>query len=70
MKAVQFSEYGSPEVLHLVDVAEPHPGAGQIRISVKASGVNGIDWKIRAGYRKDHMPAAGSLVPAHATHLQ
>jgi NADPH:quinone reductase-like Zn-dependent oxidoreductase len=50
MKAVQFSEYGGPEVLHLVDVKEPHPGAGQIRIAVRAAGVNGIDWKIRAGY--------------------
>ncbi len=26
MKAIQFSEYGGPEVLHLVDVDEPHAG--------------------------------------------
>jgi NADPH:quinone reductase-like Zn-dependent oxidoreductase len=46
MKAVRFSEYGGPEVLQLVDVEEPHPGAGEVRIAVRAAGVNGIDWKI------------------------
>jgi len=49
MKAVQFAEYGGPEVLQLVDVDEPHAGGGQIRIAVRAAGVNGIDWKIRSG---------------------
>lgn len=50
MKAVQFAEYGDPEVLHLVEVDEPHAGEGQVRIAVRAAGVNAIDWKIRAGY--------------------
>ena len=53
MKAVQFAAYGGPEVLDVVEVAEPHAGPGQIRISVRAAGINGIDWKIRAGYMKD-----------------
>jgi len=56
MKAVQFAEYGGPEVLRVVDTDEPHAGAGQLRIAVRAAGVNGIDWKIRAGYMKDQMP--------------
>jgi NADPH:quinone reductase-like Zn-dependent oxidoreductase len=55
MKAVQFAEYGGPEVLHLVDVHEPHPGPDQVRIAVRAAGVNGIDWKIRAGFMRDMM---------------
>jgi NADPH:quinone reductase-like Zn-dependent oxidoreductase len=50
MQAVQFTEYGSPEVLQVVEVEEPHAGADQVRIAVRAAGVNGIDWKIRAGY--------------------
>ena len=50
MQAMQFAEYGGPEVLRLVDLDEPHAGAGQVRIAVRAVGVNGIDWKIRAGY--------------------
>lgn len=50
MQAVRYETYGGPEVLHLVDVDEPHAGPGKIRIAVRAAGVNGIDWKIRAGY--------------------
>jgi NADPH:quinone reductase-like Zn-dependent oxidoreductase len=49
MKAIQFSEYGGPEVLHLVDVDEPHAGPGQVRIAVRAAGVNPSDWKRREG---------------------
>lgn len=56
MKAVQFAEYGGPEVLHVAEVAEPHAGAGQVRIAVRAAGVNGLDWKMRAGYMREHMP--------------
>jgi NADPH:quinone reductase-like Zn-dependent oxidoreductase len=56
MKAVQFAEYGGPEVLQIVEVDEPHAGAGQVRIAVHAAGVNGIDWKIRAGFMRDQSP--------------
>lgn len=53
MKAVQFSEYGGPEVLRVVEVAEPHAGPGEIRIAVRAVGVNPSDWKRRAGLYRD-----------------
>jgi len=56
MKAVRFAEYGGPEVLRVVEVDEPHAGAGQVRIAVRAAGVNGIDWKMRAGYMSAQMP--------------
>lgn len=56
MKASQFSEYGGPEVLQVVEVDEPHAGAGQVRIAVRAAGVNGIDWKIRAGHMREMLP--------------
>jgi NADPH:quinone reductase-like Zn-dependent oxidoreductase len=49
MKAVQFEEYGAPEVLHVAEVEEPHAGPGQIRVAVRAVGINPIDWKIRSG---------------------
>ena len=49
MKAVQFGEYGGPEVLRVVDLPDPHPGPGQIRIVVRAAGVNATDCKLRAG---------------------
>ena len=56
MKAVQFAEYGGPDVLQLVEVDEPHAGQGQVRIKVRAAGVNGLDWKIREGYMREAMP--------------
>jgi len=50
MKAVQFSEYGGPEVLQVADVDEPHAGPGQVRIAVRAAGVNLSDlMNMRAG---------------------
>jgi NADPH:quinone reductase-like Zn-dependent oxidoreductase len=56
MKAIQFAHYGGPEVLQLVEVDKPHAGAGQVRIIVRAAGVNAVDWKIRQGYLKDQIP--------------
>jgi NADPH:quinone reductase-like Zn-dependent oxidoreductase len=49
MKRVSFAEFGGPDVLHLVDAEEPHAGPGQIRIAVRAAGVNPVDWRIREG---------------------
>ena len=56
MKAVRFAEYGGPEVLHLVDVDEPHAGPGQVRVAVRAAGVNAYDWKVRSGFMRDVQP--------------
>jgi NADPH:quinone reductase-like Zn-dependent oxidoreductase len=56
MKAVRFAEYGGPEVLRVVEFDEPHAGASQVRIVVRAAGVNAIDWKIRAGHMRETIP--------------
>ncbi|WP_439662927.1 NADP-dependent oxidoreductase [Lentzea sp. HUAS TT2] len=49
MRALQFSEYGPADVLHVGEAAEPHAGPGQIRIAVRASGVTPADAMLRAG---------------------
>jgi NADPH:quinone reductase-like Zn-dependent oxidoreductase len=49
MNAVVYTEFGGPDVLHLADVEEPHAGPGQVRIAVRAVGVNPIDYKLRSG---------------------
>jgi NADPH:quinone reductase-like Zn-dependent oxidoreductase len=58
VRAVRFSEYGGPEVLHVVEVEAPHAGAGQVRIVVRAAGVNPSDWKDRAGDARDSSPVS------------
>jgi len=49
MKAAQFSRFGGPEVLEIVDLPDPHPGPGQIRIVVHAAGINATECKLRKG---------------------
>ncbi|MFE2030478.1 NADP-dependent oxidoreductase [Streptomyces hygroscopicus] len=49
MRKVSFAEFGGPDVLRLIDAEEPHAGPGQIRIAVRAAGVNPVDWRIREG---------------------
>jgi NADPH:quinone reductase-like Zn-dependent oxidoreductase len=56
MKAVRFSRFGGPEVLQLVDLPDPHPGPGQVRIAVRAAGVNPSDWKKRQGLMDEELP--------------
>jgi NADPH:quinone reductase-like Zn-dependent oxidoreductase len=62
MKAVTFTEYGGPEVLRVGEVDEPHPGPGQVRIAVRAAGVNPIDWKARSGMLREVMPVSFPVV--------
>lgn len=56
MRAVTFSEYGGPDVLRMGEVDTPEPGAGQVRVAVRAVGVNPIDVKIRNGDLRQMMP--------------
>jgi NADPH:quinone reductase-like Zn-dependent oxidoreductase len=56
MKAARFSRFGGPEVLEIVDLPDPHPGPGQIRIAVRAAGVNPSDWKKRRGLMDRELP--------------
>lgn len=49
MRKVSFAEFGGPEVLRLIDAEEPHAGPGQVRVAVRAAGVNPVDWRIREG---------------------
>ena len=51
MKAVQFSQYGGPEVLHAVEVPDPIATPEEVLIDVKATTVNHLDLFQRAGSR-------------------
>jgi NADPH:quinone reductase-like Zn-dependent oxidoreductase len=58
VKAVRFHEYGGPEVLRYEDVAQPVPGAGQVRVRVAATTFNPVDDGIRGGYLQGPFPVA------------
>ena len=55
--AVRFDRYGGPEVLRVVDVPRPVPGAGQLLVEVRAAGINPGEAKIREGRLHDRFPA-------------
>jgi NADPH:quinone reductase-like Zn-dependent oxidoreductase len=50
-RAVQYTEFGGPEVLDVVQVAEPVAPTDGVVVEVRAAGVNPIDWKIRKAHR-------------------
>jgi NADPH:quinone reductase-like Zn-dependent oxidoreductase len=56
MKAVCYRQFGGPEVLKIVDLPDPHAGSGQIRVAVRAVGVNPTDWKLRKGLMGGELP--------------
>lgn len=56
MRAAQFGRFGGPEVLEIVELPDPRPGPGEVRIAVRAAGVNASDWKKRAGLMDEELP--------------
>jgi NADPH:quinone reductase-like Zn-dependent oxidoreductase len=50
MRALRYDRYGSPDVLHVAEIAEPAPAAGEAKVRVRAASLNPLDWKIRAGH--------------------
>jgi NADPH:quinone reductase-like Zn-dependent oxidoreductase len=61
--AVTFADYGSPDVLQQTTIDVPDPGSGQVRIAVRASGVNRLDLKIRSGAMAAFMPVELPHIP-------
>jgi NADPH:quinone reductase-like Zn-dependent oxidoreductase len=65
VRAMGFHEYGDPEVLQPIDIDKPQAGPGQVRIVVRAAGVNPYDWKLRsgamAGMRKVEFPVVPGI---------
>lgn len=49
MHALFFSRYGGPERMTFGSLPVPDPGAGQVRIRVRAAGLNPFDWHIYRG---------------------
>ncbi|WP_327145605.1 quinone oxidoreductase family protein [Nocardia sp. NBC_01327] len=62
MRGVRFDEFGGPEVLRLVELELPEPGAGEVSIDVAYVGVNFADLQARSiGYRVAGLPFVPGL---------
>jgi NADPH:quinone reductase len=55
LKAVLLRETGGPEALELADVPDPEPADGEVRVRVRAAGINFLDVLVRQG-RYPQMP--------------
>lgn len=64
MRAIQIQAFGDPSGLRLVELPHPEPAAGEVRITVEAIGVGGVDAVIRRGtlgslgLRPGHVPGS------------
>ncbi|MFI1797187.1 NADP-dependent oxidoreductase [Streptomyces sp. NPDC020379] len=50
MKAAAVNAFGGPEVVELLDVETPTAGPGQVRVKVKAAGIQAADCAVRGGW--------------------
>src|SRR5919106_5823840 len=53
MRALVITQHGPPEVLKVLERPDPEVGPGQVRIAVKAAGINFSDLLARAGMYSD-----------------
>lgn len=56
-RAVRFREYGSVDVLEVVEVDMPRPGPGEVVVAVRAAGINPGEAAIREGALHEVWPA-------------
>ncbi len=64
MRAVGVVRYGGPEALQVVELPDPVPGRGEVRIRVRAAAVNPTDTYVRNGDRAAMQQAfPGPYVP-------
>jgi NADPH:quinone reductase-like Zn-dependent oxidoreductase len=65
MRAVAFSEYGPAEVLRVGDVDDPVAGPGQVRVKVRAAGVQPVDIMVRRGWAPPGTVAGLPAIPGN-----
>ncbi|MBP1609920.1 MAG: alcohol dehydrogenase [Acidobacteria bacterium] len=46
MKAIVYTKYGTPDVLHLKDVEKPAPRENEVLVKVHATSINAADWHL------------------------
>ncbi|MGW1889321.1 NADP-dependent oxidoreductase [Streptomyces sp. NPDC002004] len=61
--AITYSEFGGPEVLTVSEVGIPEPAPDQVRVRVRAAGINPLDIKIRRGDMAGAFPVTFPVTP-------
>ena len=67
MKAIVYTEYGSPDVLRFTEVEKPAPAADEVQVRVRAASVNALDWHLMRGRPWFARPAIGGLFKPRVT---
>lgn len=62
-RAIQFHDYGGPEVLRFEEIEQPTAKEGEIVVRVHAASVNPVDWKIRDGLVRKRFSPPLPLIP-------
>ncbi|MEU4411142.1 NADP-dependent oxidoreductase [Streptosporangium sp. NPDC023963] len=65
MKAAAFFEFGGPEVLRATELPTPEAGEGQVRVRIRAAGVQPFDLAIRAGWTPEGVGGELPRVPGN-----
>jgi NADPH:quinone reductase len=60
MRTVRYHEHGAPDVLQIDELDRPEPAADELRVEVRAAGVNPVDTYFRDG---SYEPAQLPMVP-------
>ncbi|MBW8487703.1 NADP-dependent oxidoreductase [Actinomadura parmotrematis] len=65
MRAAAFTEPGGPGVLRVMEVPEPQAGPGEVRVRVRAAGVQPFDLAVREGWLPPGAPDGFPRVPGN-----
>lgn len=65
MRAAALSSFGGPEVLTLQDIHEPQAWPGQVRVRVRAAGVQHFDTGIRQGWAPPSVDLTFPVIPGN-----
>jgi NADPH:quinone reductase-like Zn-dependent oxidoreductase len=64
MKAIQYKEFGNPDVIEVADIPQPEiSNENQVLIQVNAASVNPLDTKLRSGIMQQIRPISLPFVP-------
>ncbi|MDF2963762.1 MAG: alcohol dehydrogenase [Paenibacillus sp.] len=65
MKAAAFSSFGTPDVLQTMEFDIPEASNGQVRVRVKAAGVQPFDLALRSGWAPPNMKVQLPQIPGN-----